>query len=168
MSATQWALVFACAAVVAACTGVLAWRRRDRTPAATALAVTMAGVVTWSLADAAVYALGSDAVVAAHPALLMASLGLLVGGAWVLFHTVSDPSWRLSRRSAALLAIEPVVVVTVAALPATRELVEAADHALYTAKATGRDRVVAAVPGGPDGVPVPAAGAGASELVSGR
>src|SRR5919112_396749 len=123
MSATQWALVFACAAVVAACTGVLAWQRRDRTPAATALAVTMAGVVTWSTADAAVHALGSDAVGAAHPAVLMASLGLVVVGAWVLFHTVSDPSWRLSRRSAALLAIEPLVVVTIAALPATRDLV---------------------------------------------
>jgi diguanylate cyclase (GGDEF)-like protein len=123
MSAMQWALVFACAAVVAACTGVLAWRRRDRTPAATALAVTMAGVVTWSTADAAVHALGSDAVGAAHPAVLMASLGLVVVGAWVLFHTVSDPSWRLSRRSAALLAIEPLVVVTIAALPATRDLV---------------------------------------------
>ncbi|WP_448618605.1 GGDEF domain-containing protein [Geodermatophilus sp. URMC 65] len=47
-------------------------------------------------------------------------------------------------------------------------LLGAADHALYTAEATGRDRVVAAVPGGPDGVLVPAAGAGAAELVSGR
>jgi hypothetical protein len=36
-------------------------------------------------------------------------------------------------------------------------LLEAADRALHTAEATGRDRVVAAVPGGPDGVPVPAA-----------
>jgi GGDEF domain-containing protein len=104
MSATQWALVFASAAVVAACTGVLAWRRRDRTPAATALAVTVSIGVAVCPAD------GSD------PAALQ----------------------------------------------------EAADHALYTAKATGRDRVVAAVPGGPDGVPVPAAGAGAAELVPGR
>ena len=60
MSASQWALVFTCAAVVAACTTLLAWRRRDRTPAATALAVTMCGVVTWSTADAALYALDSD------------------------------------------------------------------------------------------------------------
>ena len=44
-----------------------------------------------------------------------------------------------------------------------------ADQALYTAKATGRDRVVAAVPGGPDGVHVPVAGrGGVAEPVPGR
>src|SRR3712207_6350060 len=139
MSAPQWALVFTCAAVVAACTALLAWRRRDRTPAATALAVTMCGVVTWSTADAAVYALDSDAVVAAYPALLTASLGLVVVGAWVLFHTVSDPSWRLARRSAVLLAVEPLAVVTVAALPATRDLVMSG---VVVARADGEASVV--------------------------
>ncbi len=139
MSASPWALVFACAAVVAACTALLAWRRRDRTPAATALAVTMSGVVTWSTADAAVYALDSDAVVDVYPALLTASLGLVVVGAWVLFHTVSDPSWRLGRRPAALLAIEPLAVVTVAALPATRDLVMSG---VVVARADGEASVV--------------------------
>jgi diguanylate cyclase (GGDEF)-like protein len=123
MSATAWALVFACAAVVATCTGVLAWRRRDRTPAAPALAVTMSGVATWSTADVVLYGVGSDAVIAAYPPLLLASVGLVVVGAWVLSHTVSDPSWRLSRRSAALLAVEPLLLATAAALPATRDLV---------------------------------------------
>jgi hypothetical protein len=123
MSATAWALVFACAAVVATCTGVLAWRRRDRTPAAPALAVTMSGVATWSTADVVLYGVGSDAVIAAYPPLLLASVGLVVVGAWVLSHTVSDPSWRLSRRSAALLAVEPLLLATAAALPATGDLV---------------------------------------------
>lgn len=123
MTAERWALVFACAALVATVTAVPAWRRRHRTPAATALAVTMAGVATWSGADALVYAVGSAPVVAAYPALLMASVGLVVVGTWVLSRTVADPSWRPGRRSAALLAVEPLLLVTAAALPATRPLV---------------------------------------------
>jgi hypothetical protein len=48
-------------------------------------------------------------------------------------------------------------------------LLEAADQALHTAEATGRDRVVAAVPGGPDGVPLAAAdGVGVPQPLPGR
>ena len=48
-------------------------------------------------------------------------------------------------------------------------LLEAAGQALHTAEATGRDRVVAAVPGGPDGGHVPVAGSGGVvEPVPGR
>lgn len=41
----------------------------------------------------------------------------------MLARTVADPSWRLARRSAVLLAVEPIVLVVVAAVPATRDLV---------------------------------------------
>ncbi|MGY1700321.1 diguanylate cyclase [Geodermatophilus sp. SYSU D00766] len=123
MSAAQWALVFACATLVATGTAVLAWRRRSRTPAATALAVTMSGVAVWSAADALLHGVGSDGLVAAYPPLLLASVGLVVVGTYVLARTVSDPSWRLDRRPALLLAVEPVLLVVAATLPATRDLV---------------------------------------------
>ncbi|MGY1729333.1 diguanylate cyclase [Geodermatophilus sp. SYSU D01062] len=123
MTAGNWAVVFGCAALVAVGTAVLAWQRRRRTPAATALAVTMAGVATWSAADGVVYLAGSEPVQRVYVPLLMAAVGLVVVGTWVLARTVADPSWRLSPRAAALLAVEPVLLVLTGALPATRDLV---------------------------------------------
>ncbi|GAB3323785.1 hypothetical protein GCM10027451_47560 [Geodermatophilus aquaeductus] len=123
MTPLLWAVVFACAGLVAVCTGVLAWRRRHRTPAATALAATMSGVATWSTADAVVYAAGSEPVQRAYVPLLMAAVGLVVVGTWVLARTVADPSWRMTPVAAALLAIEPVLLVVTGTLPATRDLV---------------------------------------------
>ncbi|MGY1652201.1 histidine kinase N-terminal 7TM domain-containing diguanylate cyclase [Geodermatophilus sp. SYSU D01119] len=125
MTAEWWALVFACAALVATCTGLLAWRRRSRTPAATALAVTMSGVATWSTADALVYSLGTETAQRLYPPVLLASVGLVVVGTWVLARTVADPSWRPARRTALLLAVEPLCLVVAAALPDTRDLVMA-------------------------------------------
>ena len=122
MTPHQWALLFTCAGIVALVTAVLAWRRRGRTPAATALAVAMAGLTTWSAADAAIYWHPSEGVFAAYPAVLLGSVGVVVVGCFVL-RTVADPSWRLAPRWAALLAVEPVVLVVAAAVPATRELV---------------------------------------------
>lgn len=123
MTPQLWAVVFACAGLVAVCTGVLAWKRRHRTPAATALAATMSGVATWSAADAVVYAFGSEPVQRAYVPLLMAAVGLVVVGTWVLARTVADPSWRMTPAAAALLAIEPVLLVVTGTLPATRDLV---------------------------------------------
>jgi diguanylate cyclase (GGDEF)-like protein/PAS domain S-box-containing protein len=125
MDGAHWVVVFACAALVAACAAVLAWRRRDRTPAATALAVTMSGVATWSAADVLVYGVGGDVLLRAYPPLLLAAVGLVVVGIYVLARTVSDPSWRLARRAALLLAVQPLALVVVSALPATRDLVMA-------------------------------------------
>jgi diguanylate cyclase (GGDEF)-like protein len=125
MDGAQWVVVFACAALVATCTAVLAWRRRARTPAATALAVTMSGVATWSTADVLVAGPGGEALLRVYPPLLLASVGLVVVGIYVLARTVSDPSWRLARRPALLLAVEPLVLVVASALPATRDLVMA-------------------------------------------
>ncbi|HYO36683.1 MAG TPA: diguanylate cyclase [Geodermatophilus sp.] len=123
MHGAHWVVVFACAALVAACAAGLAWRRRARTPAATALAVTMSGVTVWSAADVLVYGVGGAVVSQAYPPLLLASVGLVVVGTYVLARTVSDPSWRLARRPAMLLAVEPVMLVVASALPATRDLV---------------------------------------------
>jgi diguanylate cyclase (GGDEF)-like protein/PAS domain S-box-containing protein len=138
MSATHWAVVFTTAALVAACTAGLAWRRRSRTPAATALAVTMSGIATWSVADAVLYTSGTGATRHVYPPVLLASVGLVVAGLYVLARTVADPSWRLSRRGALLLAAEPVLLVVAAALPATRDLVLTD---LHTAAGTGEVHV---------------------------
>ncbi|PWW23743.1 diguanylate cyclase (GGDEF)-like protein [Geodermatophilus normandii] len=123
MTPQLWAAVFAGATLVAVCTGVLAWRRRDRTPAATALAATMSGVAVWSAADVAVYAVATDLVRRVYVPLLLASVGLVVIGTYVLARTVSDPSWRPAPRRTALLLVEPVVMVVLAVLPATRDQV---------------------------------------------
>ena len=123
MTPQRWALLFACAAVVALVTAVLAWQRRDRTFAATALVVTMTGVATWSGASVLVYGNGSETARQLYPSLLMGAVGVVVGGIYVLARAVVDPSWRPDRRTVGLLAIEPVVMAVLAALPATRALV---------------------------------------------
>ncbi len=123
MTPQQWALLFACAVVVAVVTAVLAWRRRGRSPAATWLALTMAGVACWSAADAVVYSVEAQVVRLVYPPVLLASVGLVVVSSYSLARSLSTPSWRLSRRAAVLLAIEPVVLVVVAAVPASRDLV---------------------------------------------
>ncbi len=123
MTPHEWALLFACAAVVAVITAALAWQRRDRTPAATALAMTMTGVAVWSGASGLRHATTSDVVQEVYPALLMLSVGVVVVGIYALARAVVNPSSRLDRRVLGLLAVEPVVMGVLAALPATRDLV---------------------------------------------
>lgn len=123
MTPQRWALLFACAAVVAVVTAALAWQRRDRTPAATALAVTMAGVASWSGASALLNSSGSEFVRQAYPSLLLASVGVTVAGIYALAKGVVDPSWSPDGRTIALLAVEPFAMAVLAALPATRDLV---------------------------------------------
>ena len=123
MTPEGWAVLFAGAAVIAVVTALLAWQRRARTPAATALAVTMTGVALWSASSALIYTSGSAVVRDVYPALLMAAVGLAVAGTYGLARSVVDPSWRPTRRTLVLLAVEPVVMVVLAALPETRDLV---------------------------------------------
>ncbi|MGY2066645.1 histidine kinase N-terminal 7TM domain-containing diguanylate cyclase [Blastococcus sp. SYSU DS0619] len=123
MTPQGWALLFACAAVISLVTAGLAWRRRAGNAAATALAVTMVGVSAWSAADAVLHGVGSQVVRAVYPPVLLASVGVAVAGIHALSCAVADPSWRLGPRGFALLAVEPVLMVLAASLPATRHLV---------------------------------------------
>ncbi|RBY86701.1 hypothetical protein DQ244_18675 [Blastococcus sp. TBT05-19] len=123
MSAQQWAVVFAGAALIAVLAAALAWRRRDRTPAARALAVTMAGVAAWSAADALLVTVDSDVVRLGYPPVLMAAIGVVVTGIFSVARMLVDPSWRPTRRVLALLAVPHAVTALLAALPATRDLV---------------------------------------------
>ena len=123
MAPEGWAVLFAVAAVIAVVTALLAWQRRGSTPAAIALAVTMTGVTLWSASSALIHAAASVVVRDSYPALLMAAVGLTVAGTYGLARSVVDPSWRPTRRTCLLLAVEPVVMVVLAALPATRDLV---------------------------------------------
>ena len=83
----------------------------------------MSAVALWSASSVLIYTSASVVVQDSYPALLMAAVGLSVAGTYALARSVVDPSWRPTRRTLVLLAVEPVVMVVLAALPATRDLV---------------------------------------------
>ena len=129
MTAQGWALLFTSALVVSSVTAGLAWRRRAGNPAATALAVTMLGVASWSAVDAALHGLDSALVRTLYPPVLLASVGVAVVGVYALSRVVANPSWRPTWRRTGLLAVEPVLMVVACSVPATRDLVLSADGA---------------------------------------
>ncbi len=123
MTTQGWALVFTCAALVSLVTAAVAWRRRTGNPAATALAVTMLAVASWSAVDAVLHGFDSGVVRALYPPVLLGSVGVAVIGIHAVSLAVADPSWRPDWRRFALLTVQPVVMVVAASLPATRDLV---------------------------------------------
>jgi diguanylate cyclase (GGDEF)-like protein/PAS domain S-box-containing protein len=129
MTAQSWALLFTGALVVSSVTAGLAWRRRAGNPAATALAVTMLGVASWSAVDAALHGLDSALVRTLYPPVLLASVGVAVVGVYALSRVVANPSWRPTWRRTGLLAVEPVLLVVACSVPATRDLVLSAHGA---------------------------------------
>jgi diguanylate cyclase (GGDEF)-like protein/PAS domain S-box-containing protein len=129
MTAQSWALLFTGALVVSSVTAGLAWRRRAGNPAATALAVTMLGVASWSAVDAALHGLDSALVRTLYPPVLLASVGVAVVGVHALSRVVANPSWRPTWRRTGLLAVEPVLLVVACSVPATRDLVLSAHGA---------------------------------------
>ncbi|MBJ7450851.1 MAG: diguanylate cyclase [Blastococcus sp.] len=129
MTAQGWALLFTSALVVSSVTAGLAWRRRAGNRAASALAVTMLGVASWSAVDAALHGLDSALVRTLYPPVLLGSVGVAVGGIYALSRVVANPSWRPTWRRTGLLAVEPVLLVIASSLPATRDLVLSADGA---------------------------------------
>jgi diguanylate cyclase (GGDEF)-like protein len=108
------ALLYLTSAVVAGGVAVISWRRRSRTPAAVGLTLAMTGLVWWALADIASTAaaavpaprIGAAAVAWIVPGAAIVALGFALLCAWVV-----DRDWRPSRRTTALLGIEPVLTV---------------------------------------------------------
>jgi diguanylate cyclase (GGDEF)-like protein len=105
------AVLFAASAIASASVAVVGWRRRRVTPAIGVLAVVAAGVAYWSLAD-----ILAVLTVRLSPFLLvLLSTGFLAvfavtSGFFCLSMAVVDRSWRVSRRLAWWLAVEPVAV----------------------------------------------------------
>ncbi|GAA4987102.1 diguanylate cyclase [Kineococcus glutinatus] len=107
--------VFLLAALVCTVAAAVAWRRRANTTAAAALAVLQWSAGAWA-ACAALLDLPLPSTTARVLLVVnYTAIHLLVAGTLCLSAAVLDPSWRLRRRTALLLAIAPVLVVVATA-----------------------------------------------------
>ncbi|PPK98392.1 diguanylate cyclase (GGDEF)-like protein [Kineococcus xinjiangensis] len=107
--------VFLAAALICVGTAFGSWRRRDVTPAATALAVLLSGAATWAASAGVLHAgmppvLEQALVVLAYPA-----KHVMIAATVMLSWAVVDPAWRPRRRTVVGLSIVPVLVTLVAA-----------------------------------------------------
>ncbi|WP_432537222.1 histidine kinase N-terminal 7TM domain-containing diguanylate cyclase [Kineococcus arenarius] len=115
--------VFALSAALNAATGVIAWRRRRATPAATALAGVCAGLALWSGISVPVHL---DVPVAVQRWSVYCSfVGVLgcVVSLYLLARTVADPHFRPARRQRAVLVAVPVLVLAAVATDPWHHLV---------------------------------------------
>ncbi|PPK98393.1 diguanylate cyclase (GGDEF)-like protein [Kineococcus xinjiangensis] len=115
-------VVFLLAALLCGATAGWSWRHRRITPAATALAALMAGAGGWA-ACAGLLHLGVP-VLAERVVHVVnyAAIHLLIASTLCMTWAVVDPSWRLRRRTLAVLALVPAVVVLVVATDAWHHL----------------------------------------------
>nr|BFE83866.1 hypothetical protein GCM10020093_064670 [Planobispora longispora] len=106
-------LLFMLATAVGAAVTAVGWRRRKAAPAVAALALLSAAIVVWSAADALAFLIHDPVV--GHVVRVVKFLGVcaIPAGFFCLSHAVLDRAWRLSRRTALLLVIEPVLILAV-------------------------------------------------------
>jgi hypothetical protein len=103
---------FLLAAIIAVAVAVTGWRQRRRNPVVRPLTVIAGGIATWSIMDAlGVFNPRPDAstILALLPGIF--AVFAVTTGFYCLSLAVLDRSWRLSRRTALLLAIEPTIVL---------------------------------------------------------
>ncbi|MEU8664874.1 histidine kinase N-terminal 7TM domain-containing protein, partial [Actinoplanes philippinensis] len=77
--------LYVAAALVAAACAVLSWRRRQRTPLGSSLALITAGAAEWSLAEAVAAAAGAPSTGLAATYAMFPGVAMLVAG--FLWHT---------------------------------------------------------------------------------
>jgi diguanylate cyclase (GGDEF)-like protein len=104
-------LLFALAAAVAAVITVVGWQRRDRAPAMTVVAFWAGCIVVWAGGDLALLLARTETE--AFLACCVLFLGLCANNAafFCMCATSADRAWRLSRRLALVLAVEPALVM---------------------------------------------------------
>ncbi|GAA3442872.1 diguanylate cyclase [Planomonospora venezuelensis] len=112
MGAEPLALLFAVAASVSATVAVTAWRRRRAASAVGMLAVVSAAIAEWSLVSGIMTLTGDGGAPRMLWALLFLGVCLVPPGFLCLSRALTDRGWRLRRRTALLLAVEPLTVVT--------------------------------------------------------
>lgn len=99
------------AAVIASLSACrILWRRRAVTPAASCLTVAMLGVASWSAATGLSGVSDEPTVQRLSGWALFAGVSAAVAGYFCYCLAMVDRGWRLSRRLAALLAVEPATV----------------------------------------------------------
>ncbi|MEV6349105.1 diguanylate cyclase [Actinoplanes sp. NPDC051851] len=101
--------VFAVSVVVALSVLVAAGRRRREAPGFATIAAFAAGAAWWSAASMVTLYTRDETIVSIGIALIYPGVFLLVAAWWATAQALTDRFWRLERRTALLLAVEPVL-----------------------------------------------------------
>ncbi|MBG0833203.1 diguanylate cyclase [Planomonospora sp. ID67723] len=115
MESTLLTLLFLLSTITASAVAVVGWRRRRVTHAVGTLAVVAAAIAAWAATDA--FLIAADVLATSHLALTAKLLPAcaVTAGFFCLSQAVLDRTWRLSRRTALWLAVEPALIVTTVA-----------------------------------------------------
>ncbi|WP_068904388.1 histidine kinase N-terminal 7TM domain-containing protein, partial [Planomonospora sphaerica] len=105
------ALLFMLSAVVAFVVAVVGWRRRRVTPAVGTLAAVAAGIGVWSTADGLLMLNEDLETLQSLLIIKFAAVCAMPAGFHCLSLAVVDRTWRLSRRTALWLSVEPALVL---------------------------------------------------------
>nr|WP_240940795.1 diguanylate cyclase [Planosporangium flavigriseum] len=109
-----FALLFAVSAIGSMVATAIMWPRRRTTPAAGAMTLALMGVTWWSAVKmGSVLAPTLESKLALETA-IYPGVGAMVAAMFCYTNAMADRAWTLSRRTALLLVIEPVLSVVIA------------------------------------------------------
>ncbi|MBG0832589.1 diguanylate cyclase [Planomonospora sp. ID67723] len=103
--------VFGLAALVAASVAAVGWRRQREAPVFGVLTFFALGVAAWAVSDVVNLLVADPGQALLWGSLFIPAESVVVIGFFFLASAVMDRTWRLPWRTAALLAVEPAIVV---------------------------------------------------------
>ncbi|MBG0818635.1 diguanylate cyclase [Planomonospora sp. ID82291] len=113
MQGVLFVLLFSLSAAVASAVTVVAWRRRRSATAAGTVAVVSASTAIWSGTAVFGHLLAAPEMIALTGAAAMIAVSVMTAAYLCQSLAVADRGWRLSRRTALWLAVEPVLFTVV-------------------------------------------------------